>query len=35
MVRLAIVEDDDNYASTLEKYIRRYEEESGEKFQVH
>jgi len=35
MIRLAIVEDDDNYASTLEKYIHRYEEESGEKFQVH
>lgn len=34
MVRLAIVEDDKNYAAMLEKYIHRYEDESGEKFLV-
>lgn len=32
MIRVAIVEDDKNYADSLKKYIRRYEEESGRKF---
>lgn len=34
MIRVAIVEDDKNYAEVLKKYIARYEEESGERFQV-
>jgi len=34
MIRIAIVEDDDAYATTLEKYIHRYEEEVGEKFLI-
>lgn len=32
MIRIAIVEDDKNYADSLKKYIRRYEEESGRHF---
>ena len=32
MIRIAIVEDDKNYAETLKRYIIRYEEESGERF---
>jgi DNA-binding LytR/AlgR family response regulator len=34
MVRIAIVEDDKNYSNVLQKYIIRYEKESGEKFLV-
>ena len=34
MIRIAIVEDDDNYAEVLKKYIIRYENESGQHFQV-
>lgn len=34
MIRIAIVEDDANYAEKLEKYIARYGEESGQRFQV-
>lgn len=34
MIRIAIVEDDKNYAEMLKKYIIRYENESGQRFQV-
>ena len=34
MVKIAIVEDDKNYSNMLQKYILRYEKESGEKFLV-
>ncbi len=34
MIRIAIVEDDNNYAKILEKYIVRFEEESGQQIQV-
>lgn len=34
MIRVAIVEDDKNYAERLKKYIVRYEEESGKRFQI-
>lgn len=34
MVKIAIVEDDKNYSNVLQKYIVRYEKESGEKFQI-
>ncbi len=34
MIRIAIVEDDKNYAEVLKKYIVRYEEEAGQKFVV-
>lgn len=34
MIRVAIVEDDKNYADVLKKYIMRYEGESGQRFQV-
>lgn len=35
MIRVAIVEDDKNYADVLKKYISRYEEESGQRFQIY
>lgn len=34
MIQIAIVEDDKKYSEVLAKYIMRYEEESGQKFQV-
>lgn len=34
MIRVAIVEDDKNYAESLKKYIVRYENESDQRFQV-
>lgn len=34
MIRVAIVEDDKNYAESLRKYIVRYENESNQRFQV-
>lgn len=34
MIRIAIVEDDKNYANVLKKYILRYEEESGQRFRI-
>lgn len=34
MIRIAIVEDDKNYAKVLQKYITRYEEESSQRFQI-
>jgi DNA-binding LytR/AlgR family response regulator len=34
MIKIAVVEDDKNYSELLKKYILRYEEESGEKFQI-
>ncbi len=34
MIQIAVVEDDKNYAESLIKYIKRYEEESGQHFQV-
>ncbi len=34
MIRIAVVEDDKNYAESLIKYIKRYEEESDQHFQV-
>lgn len=34
MIRVAIVEDDRNYAEMLKKYIIRYEKESGQRFQI-
>lgn len=35
MIRIAIVEDDKNYAEVLKKYIARYEKESGQSFSVY
>lgn len=32
MIHIAVVEDDKNYSSILNKYILRYEKESGQKF---
>ena len=34
MFRIAIVEDDERYRAQLERYIHRYEEESGEQFNI-
>lgn len=34
MVKIAIVEDDSMYQQQLSRYIRSYEEESGEKFDI-
>ncbi len=34
MIKIAIVEDDKNYAETLKRYIKRYEEESEQRFSV-
>lgn len=34
MIQIAIVEDDKNYASSLKKYILRYEEEHNVKFSI-
>lgn len=34
MIRIAIVEDDQNYAEVLRRYIKRYEEESNQKCSV-
>lgn len=34
MIQIAIVEDDRNYADTLVKYMKRYEEESSHRFQI-
>lgn len=34
MIQIAIVEDDKNYAEILQKYIARYEHESGQHFQI-
>ncbi|MCR5716552.1 MAG: LytTR family DNA-binding domain-containing protein [Lachnospiraceae bacterium] len=34
MIRIAIVEDDHNYAKTLEKYIQRFEDESKLQLQI-
>ncbi len=34
MMHIAIVEDDKNYTEVLKKYIDRYEEESGNNFQI-
>lgn len=34
MVRIAVVEDDREYAARLEEYLKRYEQESGEKLRI-
>ena len=34
MYQIAIVEDDERYQAQLERYIHRYEEESGEQFNI-
>lgn len=34
MIQIAIVEDDKHQAESLQKYITRYEKESGQRFQV-
>ncbi len=34
MIKIALVEDDQNYAESLIRYIRRYEKESGQSFSV-
>lgn len=34
MIRIAIVEDEESYARQLTEYIRRYEAESGEYFEI-
>ena len=34
MVKIAIVEDEENYISEIKEYLKQYEEESGEKFSV-
>lgn len=34
MIRVALVEDDPNYRTELTEYLRRYEQESGEKFRI-
>ena len=33
-IRVALVEDDDNYRTELERYLERYAQESGHRFQV-
>ena len=35
MIQIAIVEDDKNYSETLNNYIKKYETESGLKFNIH
>ena len=35
MIQIAIVEDDRNYGKTLNRYIKKYEEESKIRFNVH
>ena len=35
MIQIAIVEDDRNYVKTLNRYIKKYEEESKIRFNVH
>ena len=34
MLRIAIVEDEENYISVLKGYLQRYKEESGEQIEV-
>ena len=34
MIRVALVEDDHNYREELMEYLKRYEQESGEKFRI-
>ena len=34
MIRVALVEDDPNYRTELTEYLKRYEQESGEKFRI-
>ena len=34
MIRIALVEDDDNYQKELTEYLKRYENECGEKFNI-
>ena len=34
MIRIAIVEDDEKYISTLKEYLKKYEEETDEEFEV-
>lgn len=34
MIRVALVEDDPNYRKELMEYLKRYEQESGERFRV-
>lgn len=34
MLKIAIVEDEENYISEIKAYLKQYEEESGEKFSV-
>lgn len=34
MIRVALVEDDPNYRAELTEYLKRYEQESGEKFRI-
>lgn len=34
MVRIAVVEDDREYAARLEEYLKRYEQESGERLRI-
>ena len=34
MIRIALVEDDENYRKELTEYLKRYENESGEKFNI-
>lgn len=34
MLRIAIVEDEEHYISTLKQYLRKYQEESGEDIEV-
>lgn len=34
MIRVALVEDDPNYREELMEYLKRYEQESGEKFRI-
>ena len=34
MLRIAIVEDEENYISVLKDYLERYKQESGEQIEV-
>lgn len=34
LLRVAIVEDDDSYAETLQEYLNKYEQENEVRFQV-
>ena len=34
MLKIAIVEDEENYISVLQEYLKKYEQETGEDIEV-